>query len=133
MRKPPVTATPFTYRLARLSSTLQGEVAAAAGRRPINGIEDRRELLLFQIVDGWGCYPLERDVDDAPTLIEQERVLSADVAEESMERGQPYVARGSRVVPLRFELVEKEQHEFDLEQLQGQVNHRFPEVPRGKL
>ena len=24
MRKPPVTATPFTYRLARLSSTLQG-------------------------------------------------------------------------------------------------------------
>ena len=50
-----------------------------------------------------------------------------------MERGQPYVARGSRVVPLRFELVEKEQHEFDLEQLQGQVNHRFPEVPRGKL
>ena len=32
MRKPPVTATPFTYRLARLSSTLQLTINPEAGR-----------------------------------------------------------------------------------------------------
>ena len=101
----------------------QGIVATPRGRGPLNRGEHRLDFGEFEILDGSRARTFERNGQNALALLKSVRMLRRTVPEEGVNRCQPHVASGGKIVPLDLKVVQEVEHVLRTEILEIQLGH----------